>query len=162
MRSFVIAAALAVLSAPALAQTPDGEKPVDPYTVSDANAGASPMSDAAVFAAFNGLEGVKRIAAGTVDRSMADERIKDIFATTDAPRLKRTLAEQICYLLGGGCAYTGRDMKSVHKDMGVQARDFNLLVEHLQAAMDAERVPFRAQGRLLAKLAPMKRDIVER
>jgi hemoglobin len=50
----------------------------------------------------------------------------------------------------------------VHKDQGVQQTDFNILVEYLQAAMDHERVPFRAQNRLLAKLAPMQRDVVER
>jgi hemoglobin len=38
----------------------------------------------------------------------------------------------------------------------------NILVEHLQHAMDREGVPFAAQNRFLAKLAPMKRDVVER
>ena len=33
---------------------------------------------------------------------------------------------------------------------------------NLQTAMDGERVPFAAQNRLLAKLAPMQRAVVER
>lgn len=77
-------------------------------------------------------------------------------------RLERTLNEQFCYILGGGCDYTGRDMKTAHKDMGLQASDMNILVEHLQDAMDREGVPFVLQNRFLAKLAPMKRDVVER
>lgn len=170
MRPFIKSAALAVavslaLSGAALAQqgdVPPGEKPVDPYVQSNDNAGAQPRSDAATLAAFNGREGLIRIAADTVDFSMADPRITEIFATTDVPRLKRTLAEQFCYVLGGGCAYSGRDMKSVHKDMGVTKRDFNALVESLQKAMDKEGVPFFAQNKLLAKLAPMQRDVVER
>jgi hemoglobin len=36
------------------------------------------------------------------------------------------------------------------------------LVENLQWAMRREDVPFPAQNRLLAKLAPMRRVIVER
>jgi len=168
MRRFTKSAALAAvvtlgLSGAAFAQdVPAGEKPVDPYAQSPANAGATPMADAKVLEAFHGKEGLARVAASTVDRSIADPRIKEIFATTDVPRLKRTLAEQFCYVLGGGCAYTGRDMAAVHKDMGVTNKDFNALVENLQLAMDAEKVPFFAQNKLLAKLAPMQRKVVER
>ena len=163
-KSAVLAAILTLGAAgAALAQdVPAGEKPVDPYTQSPANADATPMSDAKVLEAFHGQEGLVRIAGSLVDRSIADPRIKDIFATTDVPRLKRTLAEQFCFVLGGGCAYTGRDMASVHKDMGVTNRDFNALVENLQAAMEQEGVPFFAQNKLLAKLAPMQRKVVER
>ncbi len=53
-------------------------------------------------------------------------------------------------------------MKTSHKDMGLQDADFNALVENLQKAMDQEGVPFRAQNRLLAKLAPMQRSVVTR
>jgi hemoglobin len=169
MRQFTKSAALAAvmtlgLSGAAMAQEAarPGEQPVDPYTQSNANAHAKPMADKATFEAFKGKDGLARIAADTVDFSMADPRIKDIFATTDVPRLKRTLAEQFCYVLGGGCDYSGRDMKSVHKDMGVTNKDFNALVENLQKAMEKEGVPFFAQNKLLAKLAPMQRGVVER
>lgn len=155
--------ALAVLAAAMIAAAvPPGEAPVDPYVVSDANAGAKPIDSAGLIGAFNGREGVTRIAADTVDRSAGDPRIADIFKSHDLVRLKRTLAEQFCYLLGGGCAYTGRDMTSTHKNLGLQLADLNALIEHLQDAMDAEGVPFAAQNRLLAKLAPMKRTVVTR
>jgi len=166
MRTIFILAAVVpfVLTGVAAAQdaTPPGEKPVDAYVHSPANAGAAPLADRATFKAFHGKEGLTRIASDLVDRSIADPRIKDIFATTDVPRLKRTLAEQFCYVLGGGCVYSGRDMAAVHKDMGVTNRDFNALVENLQWAMDREGVPFAVQGKLLAKLAPMQRKVVER
>ena len=151
------------LAASAFAQTvPPGEKPVDPYLQSNANAGATPLKDDSVFKAFHGKEGLTRIAGDLVDRNLADPRIKDIFATTDVARLKRTLAEQFCYILDGGCDYTGRDMTSVHKDQGITPRDFSALVENLHWAMDKEGVPFVAQNKLLAKLAPMNRQAVER
>ena len=38
--------------------------------------------------------------------------------------------------------------------------DFNALVEVLQAAMDAQGIPYAAQNRLLALLAPMHRDVI--
>lgn len=141
---------------------PPGEKPVAPYVQSDANAGATPVKGTAAFQAFHGLPGVQRVASSFVDRLAVDPRIKDIFAAADLVRLKRTLAEQFCYLLDGGCTYTGRDMATAHKGQGLQTSDFNALVEDLQISMDREHVPFRAQNTLLAKLAPMERTVVER
>jgi len=165
VRAALLALAVTLAAGPVWAQdaaVPPGELPVDPYTQSNANAGATPLTDPAVLEAFHGQAGLARIAADLVDRSVADPRIKDFFAAADLTRLKRTLTEQFCYVLGGGCAYTGRDMTSVHKDQGIAPRDFNALVENLQAAMDEEGVPFAAQNKLLAKLAPMSRQAIER
>ena len=137
-----------------------GEFPVDPYEQSNANAGAAPYDNARLVAAFGGREGIRRIALRTVELSEADPRIAEIFAAHDMVRLKRTLDEQFCYLLGAGCDYTGRDMRSAHDGMGVTKADLNALVENLQTAMREAGVPFAAQNRLLAKLAPMAKDVV--
>lgn len=138
------------------------EEAVAPYVRSNANAGAIPFEGGAMFAAFHGAEGVARIVDGFVARNLTDPRIMGQFAATDQVRLKRTLREQFCYILGGGCAYTGRDMASSHKDLGSQPADMAAIVENLQAAMRDEGVPFATQNRFLAKLAPMKPDVVTR
>lgn len=153
-------AALALAWAPAKADPAPESEPA--YAMSDANVGTSPIAGAAVYRAFHEKAGIDRIVAGLVARYHADPRIKDIFAAADNDRLQRVLAEEICYLTGGPCHYTGRDMKSAHQDMGVQTADFDALVEDLRLSMDAEGVPFWAQNKLLAKLAPMKRVIVTR
>jgi hemoglobin len=97
-----------------------------------------------------------------VELAVVDPRISEIFKGQDLLRLRRTLKEQLCYILGGGCPYTGRTMAASHKDLGIQTKDMNALVEDLQKAMAAEHVSFFAQDRPLAKLAPMKPDVVER
>ena len=139
-----------------------GELPVDPYPQSNANAGATPYDSARLVEAFGGREGIRRIAERTVELSEADPRIAAIFESHDMVRLKRTLSEQFCYLLGAGCDYTGRDMSSSHAELGVTKSDLNALVENLQAAMREANVPFAAQNQLLAKLAPMSRHVVTR
>ena len=139
-----------------------GELPVDPYEQSNTNAGATPYNSAALVADFGGREGIRRIAIRTVELSEADPRIANIFAAHDMVRLKRTLDEQFCYLLGAGCDYTGRDMRTAHAGMGVTKANLNALVENLQAAMRQAGVPFAAQNRLLAKLAPMSQSVVGR
>lgn len=139
-----------------------GELPVDPYEMSNANAAARPFGGTAMRDAFHGQDGIRRIVNDMVDRSVADPRISEIFVAHDLVRLRRTLFEQFCYILNAGCTYSGRDMASSHKDLGLQVDDLNALVEHLQAAMSAEKIGFAEQNRFLSKLAPMKRDVVTR
>lgn len=161
MRRLLVTAMMLGLAAAAAHGAWAEERPVAPYTQSNANAGARPLEGTAVFDAMNGRDGIQRIVDDLVDRSVADPVIGEIFVNQDIARLRRTLGEQICYLAGGPCTYTGRTMADAHKDMGVTTRDFNVLVEHLRAAMDKEGVPFAQQNRLLARLAPMHRTIVE-
>ena len=159
-KASLLLAALMLPAAVCLAETPAGELPVDPYEISNDNAGADPFEGTALFEAFNGEAGISRVVDDMVDRNLADPRIKDIFAASDLVRLRRTLKEQFCFILNGPCDYTGMDMKSSHADHGITNREFNALVENLQLAMNTEGVPFRAQNKLLAKLAPMQRDVV--
>jgi hemoglobin len=157
--AFAIALALA---GPTLAQTQmPGEELVEPYVQSDANAGAQPITDPAVLEAFHGREGIARIANRTIDLALEDPELGPIFRPFDMVRLRRTLNEHFCYLLGGGCTYTGRDMRTAHANMGVDTRFFNRLVMHLRTAMREEEVPFAMQNRFLAVLAPMHGDVVQ-
>ena len=145
--------------------TPDpvtGELPVAAYAPSDANAGAAPFAGKAMAREFGGQPGIHRIADRLVGLAVADARIKNIFAASDLVRLRRTLYEQFCYILNAGCHYSGRDMREAHRQLGIMTGDMNALVEDLQIAMHENHVPFAAQNRLLARLAPMKRDVVRR
>ena len=139
-----------------------GEYPVDPYVQSPANAGARPLDDPRIVQAFGGQNGIRRIVDRFVDLNTSDPRIEAIFRNHDMVRLRRTLFEQFCFLLGAGCSYSGRDMRSSHKGLGTTRADLNALVENLQRAMREAKVPFAAQNRLLAKLAPLDRDVTER
>lgn len=162
---FLLAAAL-LAPTPALAQAAPhalpGEDAVAPYTASNANAGAEPFKGGGMARAFHGQDGIRRVVDGFVATNFADPVIGDIFKGHDQIRLKRVLFEQFCYILNAGCNYTGRDMKTAHHFMGVQQKDMNRLVQNLQEAMHAERVSFAAQNRFLSKLAPMRRNVVDR
>ena len=46
--------------------------------------------------------------------------------------------------------------------MKVATADFNTLAEELQDALTAANVPTFQQNKLIAKLAPMHRDVVEK
>ena len=149
-------------AAPAMPHAMPGEDAVDPYAVDERNVGATPFTGNDMARAFHGQVGIRRVVDRFVAINFADPVIGEIFANHDRVRLKRTLFEQFCAILNAGCAYTGRDMASAHKDMGIQKADMNRLVETLQQAMTAEGIAFRAQNRFLAKLAPMRRDVLQK
>jgi hemoglobin len=123
---------------------------------------AAQAQDASLFQDLGGKPGIERLMQDFVPRLKADARIGEFFKDTNLKHLQTQLSEQICQLSGGPCKYDGPDMKTTHADMGVGKRDFNALVEDLQLTMDAQGIPFSTQNRLLARLAPMHRDVVSK
>lgn len=130
-----------------------------PASAASPNLGAVPMTDNSVFLQFGGREGLVRLMDDFMVNLVADPRTRPFFDNNRQARIKVLLVEQVCEILGGGCRYSGRDMKSSHTNMKVNRAAFNALVENFQIAMDKNNIPFTAQNQLLAKLAPMYRDI---
>jgi hemoglobin len=112
------------------------------------------------FQAFGGKPGLQKLMDDFMLRLLADTRMATFFKDVNQARVKEQLVEQFCAELGGGCIYKGADMKSSHANFDITKADFNRLVEVLQASMAAQGIPFRAQTTLLAKLAPMHRDVI--
>jgi len=123
---------------------------------------AAPASGtASLYERLGGKPAITAVVDQFVSNVAADGRINGRFATTDIPRLKGHLVDQICSATGGPCRYQGRDMKTTHEGMRISTGDFNALVEDLVAALDKFKVPSQEKNELLALLGPMKRDIVE-
>ena len=123
------------------------------------NLGNTPMVGTETFQAFGGKEGLVKIMDDFMIGLVADPRTKPFFDNDKQTFIKAMLVEQMCELMNGGCKYPGRDMKASHANMKVNREGFNALVEQFQFAMDKHHVPFSAQNKLLAKLAPMYREI---
>lgn len=133
----------------------------------------TPYKDDTVYRGLGGKDGIKRIVDTFLPIVLADPRIKDSFTDFDIPQVNARLQEQFCEFAGGPCQYTGkhrdktmdgagtvRDMKTVHQDLKITDAQFNALTEDLQIAMERNDVPNHIANKLIAKLAPMRRDIV--
>ena len=176
MKEFLLALALVQATAEAdppvpveeiqiVEEMPDpvtGEFAVDPYPQSNANAGANPFVSATMADQFGGKSGIRALTDRLVELSFADPHLADIFKGHDLVRFRRVLFEQFCYILAAGCNYSGRDMRAAHANMGLQRKDLNALVESLQLAMKERRIPFATQNKLLAKLAPMDKAVLQK
>jgi hemoglobin len=119
-------------------------------------------ADDALYRQFGEKEGLTKIVDDMYDNVLADPRTAPYFDNAPVRRIKQKIVEQFCVLLDGPCVYTGRNMKRTHEGQSIDRAAFNALVEDMQAAMDKNGVPFHAQNKLLAKLAPMYRDVQDR
>lgn len=133
----------------------------------------TPYTEDSTYQGLGGKEGIKKITDTFVTLITTDPRIKDSFTDFDMKQLNVRLQEQFCEFAGGPCKYTGkyhdkamegvgpvRDMKTVHQDLQITNAMFNALAEDLQIAMEQHNVPSSVALKLIAKLAPMQRDIV--
>jgi hemoglobin len=125
-----------------------------------AGAAAAQARDDTLYRAWGGEAGIRAVMEDFVPRLAADPRIAAHFARSNLPHLTTQLTAQLCELAGGPCRYEGAPMDLAHQDLGISHADFNALVELLQTSMRARGVPRAAQNAMLAKLAPMHRDIV--
>lgn len=119
-----------------------------------------PLPNDALFQQFGGQSGLAKLMDDFVERLVVDPRTERFFKNANKPHLKAQLTDQLCEVSGGPCKLKGPAMADVHGNMGINKGDFNALVEVLQQAMNAQGIPFAAQNRMLAQLAPMHRDII--
>jgi hemoglobin len=127
-------------------------------SVALAQTGPPPFAGDDMFQAFHGQAGVDRVVDDLIDRGLKDPRMAPSLRANDLNRLRQTLKDQFCHVLGGGCAAAGPDLSFSTGGREPTYADFAALVEHLQGAMTREGVAPRVQNRLLARLAPTRRD----
>ncbi len=102
-----------------------------------------------------------------VARVAADARINAFFAETAADsvrlsRFKARLVEQVAGWMGGPEVYTGRDMVSAHRFMGVDDRAFDALVQDLVLTLRDAGVEEADIAALAPRVLALRGDIVVR
>jgi hemoglobin len=128
-----------------------------------AAAGAAGATDDSLYQDLGARAGITRIVDNSMSHILADDRIKDKFADSNIDRLKGMLVDYFTMISGGPDEYKGsRNMRVIHQGLHLRNRDFTALVEDLQTGMDEADIPFPTQNRLLARLAPMRPQVVSR
>ena len=76
-------------------------------------------------------------------------------------REKQLLIDFLCSSAGGPMYYTGRDMKTSHRGMKISDRDWSAFMGHLNATLEAFRVPQAERDEVIAFIQSTKAEIVE-
>lgn len=77
-------------------------------------------------------------------------------------KLRQHLVDFLCNMTGGPCLYLGRDMKTVHKGLGIDEEDWKAGVDALVGTLDKFKVPEKEKTEVLAAFNSLKKDIVEK
>ena len=77
-------------------------------------------------------------------------------------RAKQLLKEQLCVLTGGPCSYIGRDMKTAHSGLGINAEEWTANMKHMAAALDRAKISGQEKTEFLAIVDSLKPQIVEK
>lgn len=121
-----------------------------------------PPKDDSLYQDLGQRAGIEKIVEGMLINIARDERIVEHFRKVDIVRLRDKLVEQFCVQAGGPCTYTGDSMAESHKGQNLTRSDFNALVEDLIDSMDSLKIPVSTQNRLIARLAPMRGEVIEK
>ncbi|MEP7312367.1 MAG: group 1 truncated hemoglobin [Pseudomonadota bacterium] len=127
-----------------------------------AQAGTSADGAASLYERLGGAGAVEAIATELVDTASTDPRTRRSFEGVTLSRTRMHIAVMLCQITGGGCVREGDSMRDIHAGLGIEQREFHALVEQLRSILQRHSIGLRERNELLALLAPMRRDVVEK
>ena len=77
-------------------------------------------------------------------------------------KARQLIVDFIAASTGGPTLYTGRDMKTLHEGLGISRSEYDALMGHATTTLDALGVERREKDDLLAWLASLEGDTIER
>ena len=128
----------------------------------------APAAPASLYARLGGNGAITAVVNDFVDMLVADPvqtanpHILKAFKKTNVPRLKADLTNFVCHVTGGPEAYTGRDMKVIHKNMAISDKEWGAMANDFVTILNKYKVPQAEQNELLSIVGTTKADIVTR
>jgi len=117
---------------------------------------------------YERLGGYDALAAVTDDfigRLASNEKLGKFFvglSTDSKKKVRQHVVDFLCMATGGPCAYTGRDMKTSHAGLGITKEEWDLGGKLLIDTLNKFKVPAKEQGEVMAAVAGLEKDIVEK
>jgi hemoglobin len=116
----------------------------------------------ALYKQLGGEPGIEQVVSRTLDRVAADPRSAHSFDGIRLSFLKRNVSAYVCQVANGPCVYEGETMAHAHAQSQIQDHEFDLMVSVMREELDRANVSTGAKNELLRRLAPSKRDVVQR
>ena len=122
------------------------------------------MSDKTLYERLGGYDAISAVANDLLPRLQADAQLGRFWqhrGEDGVKREKQLLIDFLCSSSGGPLYYTGRDMKTTHKGMKISESDWSAFLGHLNATLEAFRVPQAERDEVVAFIQSTKPDIIE-
>ena len=122
------------------------------------------MSDKTLYERLGGYDAIRAVVNDLLPRLQADATLGRFWQNRGADgieREKQLLVDFLCSQAGGPMYYTGRDMKLSHVGMKVSDRDWTAFIAHLNATLDAFKVPPAERADVVNFIQSTRAEIVE-
>ena len=122
------------------------------------------MSKTTLYERLGGYDAICAVANDLLPRLQTDPQLARFWQHRGEDGIKREkqlLIDLLCSSAGGSLYYTGRDMKTAHIGMKISERDWSALLRHVNASLEAFRVPQAERAEVVAFVQSTKKDIVE-
>ena len=114
---------------------------------------------------LGGYDAIALVVDDFITRLATDKRFEKFFtgfSDDSKKRLRQHILDQFCAAAGGPCVYTGREMRTSHKGLGITEADWDAAAKHLVEALDKYKVPEAEKNELPAFVVSQKKNIVEK
>lgn len=122
------------------------------------------MATQSLYDRLGGYDAIAAVTNAFLPRLQNDEKLRRFWEHRGADgidREKQLLIDFLSNAAGGPVYYTGRDMPTSHKGMGVDEDDWQRLVNHLTATLESFNVPREEIDEVIAFVDSTKQEIVE-
>ncbi|MCB1646576.1 MAG: group 1 truncated hemoglobin [Pseudomonadales bacterium] len=117
---------------------------------------------ATLYDQLGGKQGIEQITARFIAQLADSPEVSSYFQATNLERFYEMFGAHLCAVADGPCTYTGDTMERTHDGMNITETHFNMTVDLLIEAMNQEAIPHRVQNKLLARLAPLRSQVIKR
>lgn len=124
----------------------------------------SGKSEATLYTRLGGYDRIAGIVRGLFARMQADPgfaRFASGRSIDSRRRAEQLTVMQLCALAGGPCYYTGRDMLTAHRGLGITGEEWAVSLEYTRAALRENGIGDPEQQEFLALFERYRDDIVE-
>lgn len=117
-------------------------------------------ADASLYERLGRRSGIEEIVDRIWFNHTSNPIIKQRYINSDPVKVKLLVTEMCCAGFGGPEAYTGKDMKSTHTGMNINAEEFVAVCDDVLDALEKCNVGKRERDEVLAILYSLKPDVV--
>ena len=122
------------------------------------------MNETSLYERLGGYDAICQVADELLPRLMNDSllgRFWENRGTDGLQREKQLLVDFLAHSSGGPMYYTGRDMTTTHRGMGINEEDWQLFIGHLEATLGQMQVPDAESEAVLGFIRSTHDEIVE-
>ncbi|HXD31268.1 MAG TPA: group 1 truncated hemoglobin [Pyrinomonadaceae bacterium] len=134
-------------------------------TFLSATASAQAKKEKSLYQRIGGYDALAAVTDDFIGRLVTDKKFEKFFSgfsDDSKKKIRQHLLDQLCVATGGPCIYLGRDMKTTHSGLGINEAQWDAGVGHLTDSLDKFKVPKKEKGEVLAFVATLRKDIVEK